>query len=282
MKQICFFIILVTNIFGACQNNDKTRENDRLLAKVYGKSLYLSELTDNLSNGHISKEDSIQLINVYVDTWVKDNLMMYEAEKNIPKDLNVDKLVRDYRASLVRSTYEKDLVEKGLDSTVTMAELTEFYEKNKDQYQLETPIIRCYLIKLYKNKENMQTLKSLWDDIDEGDNIKRVASFCQKNAKVYMLDSKTWYKVEDVAPLLPKGTISNEDISKGELTIKDDDYQYFFKVLELVKKKEMAPVSYIKDQAIRYILHKRKMKLLEQRIEEIYKREIDNKNIQIF
>ncbi len=68
-------------------------------------------------------EDSSLIINAYVERWIRETLLLLEAERNIPSDLNIDKLVRDYRASLVRHSYEQFLVEQLLDSTVTKAEL---------------------------------------------------------------------------------------------------------------------------------------------------------------
>ena len=97
-----------------------------------------------------------------------------------------------------------------------------------------------------------------------------------------MLDEKMWYKVEDLVGILPNGKISPDNVHKEEMTFKDDNFQYFFKIIELVNKKETAPMSYIKDQAIKYILHKRKMKLLDEKIENIYNKELLNKNIEIY
>ncbi len=277
------FFGVVILCFLACNGGGKgARTNDRFLAKVYDKPLYLSELSDIFSDQNLSKADSSQLVATYVERWVRDNAIMYEAERNIPKDVNLDKLVKNYRTSLVRSIYEKMIIEEALDSTVTLSELNDFYDKNKEQYQLETPIVRCYLIKVEQNLGDQSGLRNWWEDIDEGDNLRRIWNYCKGNAKVYMLDDKVWYKVEDIAGLLPNGKISPETVRKEEMTFKDDKFLYFFKVLELVNKKETAPMSYIKDQAVKYILHKRKMKLLDEKIENIYNKELLNKNIEIF
>lgn len=257
-------------------------DNDKLLAKVYDKPLYLSELSDIFSDQTMSRADSNQLITNYVERWVRDNVVMFEAEKNVPKDLNLDKLVKNYRSSLIRSIYEKNIIEEALDSTVTLSELNDFYEKNKDQYQLETAIVRCYLIKLDKNAPDQDAVRDWWDDIQEADNLKRLLNYCKVHAKVYMLDDKTWYKVEDLVGLLPNGKLSTDNVHKEEMTFKDDNFQYFFKILELVNKKETAPMSYIKDQAVKFILHKKQMKLLDEKIESIYNKELLNKNIEIY
>ncbi len=265
----------------ACSPTEEVHKNDRTLAKVYGKPLYQSELDEMFAEGS-TREDSVQIINAFVERWAHENILMHEAEKNIPKDLNIDKLVRDYRASLIRSNYEKTLVETSLDSTITPRELDEFYQKNKDQYQLETPIIRCYLVKVLRNAGGLDDMIDWWNHIKAEGNFRKLVEYCGKHAKIYMLDEKAWYRVEDLSAALPTGTISVENIPRNELTLKDARYQYFFKVLETVNKKEIAPFSYIQDQAVKYILHRRKQKLLESKVTELYQKELEAKNIEIF
>ena len=151
MKRILNFRILsllvIAVAFLACSAAPEEKKDDRLLARVSNKTLYLSEL-EGLFPPSTSTADSSLIINAYVNRWIREAILLNEAERNIPKDLNIDKLVRDYRASLIRSNYENILVKQLLDSTITQAELIDFYEKNKEQYQLETPILRCYFIKV--------------------------------------------------------------------------------------------------------------------------------------
>ena len=281
MKYL-IYIVFVTIILGACSPSDEAaHKGDAVLAKVHGKPLYMSDLDDMFPESSTA-EDSVQVKSAFVERWARENTLMYEAERNIPKDLNIDKLVRDYRASLIRSSYEKILVETSLDSTITPRELDDFYQKNKEQYQLETPIIRCYLVKVPRRAAGLDDMIDWWNHLKVEGNFKKVIDFCGKHAKIYMLDEKTWYRVEDLSAALPTGTISVENIPRNELTLKDDRYQYFFKILEVVNKKEIAPFSYIQDQAVKYILHKRKQKLLDTKSEELYQRELERKNVEIF
>ena len=116
----CFFTGLIFLIsFGSCQPVDQQQDiNDRLLAQVYNKSLFQSEL-EGMFPPDSSPEDSALIVNSYIERWVRESLLMHEAERNIPKDLNIAVLVRDYRASLIRHNYDKLLVELQLDSTIT-------------------------------------------------------------------------------------------------------------------------------------------------------------------
>ncbi len=254
---------------------------DTILANVFDKNLRLSELEGMIPN-NTSSSDSIQIINSFIDRWVKEATLLHEAEKHIPNDLNIEKLVKDYRASLVKHNFEKLLVETNLDSTVTKQELDNYYTKNKEQYQLETTILRCYYIKIEEENERIEDLKKLWSDLDSK-NYKDLLTLCTDNAETYMLDDSTWIRIDDLALQLPKGIINSSNINeRTEISRKDGKYHYFLRVFETVSKKEIAPLSFIEDQARKVILHKRKIKLLSEKKEEIYDREYQRKNIKIY
>ena len=281
LGNISIFFVAVIFII-ACNNaSSESEENDRLLATAYNKSLYLSEL-DGMLPENISLEDSVKIINAYVERWIRKSLLMQEAEKNIPKDLNIDKLVRDYRASLVQYTYEQNLVEQELDSFITKRELNDFYEKNKDQYQLDAPIIRCNFIKVSQDAPELKKLQSLWQS-DNPEDAKLLLEYCNKHAEAFLLEDSIWYKVSLIEEELPKGTLTSTNVgSRKEISIRDSDYLYLFRVLELVNRKEIAPFSYIEGQASKVILHRRKIKLLETKKEELYEEETKKDNVKVF
>jgi len=282
-KSINFgFALLMCFCCGACQWFGGNRPDDKLLAKANNKMLYLSEL-DGMFPERISAEDSALIISAYAERWIREALLLHEAERNIPSDLNIDKLVRDYRASLIRNNYEKILVEELLDSMVTQDELGAFYEKNKEQYQLETPIVRCYLIKVPLSVKGLEDLRKLWNNSDNKKDFGELVNFCNQYAEAHLLDKSSWYSVEDIAEELPKGTLTADNISaKLDFIQRDGQFEYLFKVFEVKNRQDIAPLSYIEAQARKYILHQRKQKLLEQKKEEMYERAMRRGNVQVY
>lgn len=255
------------------------KEGDKLLAKVYNKNLYLSQLEGIVPEG-TTANDSVLMVTAYVQRWVRDQLLMYEAERNIPKDLNIDKLVRDYRASLVRFNFEQQIVAEKLDSTVSDAELKAFYENNKDQFQLESTILKFQLLKLPPNAP-LNDLNKIWYSRGASDEVK-LRNYAKQWAALALLDTEKWYKLDEVAALLPKGTLSSDNVgSRREGTLSDGDFRYYYRVLESVKGKETAPFEYVREQASKVILHKRKQQLLEKWKEDLYQKELRRENIQI-
>lgn len=278
-KFLLSLSMLAALLLWRCGGDDNAKADDKLLAKVYNKSLFLSALEGVVPEG-VSKEDSALMVSAYVQRWAHEQLLMYEAERNIPKDLDIDELVRSYRASLVRFNFEEQLIAEKLDSTVTEQELLAFYENNKEQFQLESMILKCLLLKIPGNSSESD-INKLWNSRNPADEAKLKAMAKQKGGMA-LLDRDKWYKLEEVAALLPEGTLTSDNMgSRREGTLKDGDFRYYYRVLDTAQGKSTAPFDYVKEQATRIILHKRKQDLLERWKEELYQKELKRENIQI-
>ncbi len=278
--NISLCLVLLLGVL-ACQPAEEETE-DILLARVHNKSLHLSELDGMFPEG-TTPQDSSLIIQAYTNRWVREAILLYEAERNIPNDLNIDKLVRDYRASLIRHNYEQILVQELMDSTIAQEELLQFYEDNKEQYQLETPIARCYFIKLPLPVDNESQLRSWWQDHENEDSFKKLVDFVSVSAVAHHLVDSTWQRVEDIAIELPAGTLSVNNVSsKRDFILRDDKFLYFFKLFELKNTKEIAPLGFIQGQARKVILHRRKTKLLEEKKNDMLDLALERKNVEIF
>ena len=280
MRKNISICVLFALCLGACKYIESKKNAGRVLAKVGNKELVLGDLEGMFSEG-TTKQDSNVIIKAFTYRWVKDNLMMNDAELNIPKDLEIDKLVREYRASLISNSYERLLIEQRLDSVISKDELRKFYENNSEQYQLDKPIIRCQFVKVARPTDNIEDLKKWWGSSKKEDK-RRLADYAQSKASYYNLQDSLWLPVERIAVELPKGTLSEENASKRELQLKDDNYQYFLRILEVKSKRATPPISFVENQARKFILHQRKQKIVEDKREELYQKEFNSNNLKIF
>lgn len=279
LMRLSLSFIVIALVLGACGDKD-TGNKDREIAKVYDKSLLASETVGVVPPG-TQPQDSALLVNAFIQRWISDQLLMYEAERNIPKDANIDKLVRDYRASLVRFNYEEQLIGQKLDSTVNEAEVRQFYEAHKDEFQLQSTILKCLLVKMPVSGPNSE-MNKLWNSRSDSDAAKMM-ELAKSKATLALLDRNKWYRLDEVAAILPQGTLTADNIgSRREGTLSEGDYKYYYRVLETVRGKETAPFDYVQEQASKVILHKRKQDLLENWKKEVYDNELRRGNIKVF
>lgn len=264
---ILFLGIIILAVSACVPPSQEVIEGDILLAKVYNKPLYLSEL-DGMIPRTASASDSTLIVNAFTDRWVKENLMLYEAERNMPKDLDIDELVRDYRASLILHNYEKQVSESELDSVITNEELMEYYNNYKSHFQLETSIKRCRFIKLSENAPNLDNVEEWWDSEEEED-WSTLTEYCKKNAIVYQLEDSIWLTNTELEVDFPKSIISS--LKEGtKLEKEKDGYAYFIEVMEIQSKNTDPPVAYIRTHASNFILHNRKVGLIDKKREELF------------
>lgn len=271
-------VLLLYLCLPGCATDDEP--GDPVLASVYNYTLHLSDAEDVIA-GYESPQDSIAQLRHYVERWVRETLLLHEAERNLPKDVNLDALISDYRASLLVSNYEKTLIESRLDTIISDAELEAYYERNKEQYQLERPIVRCHFIKVKKPVMNRDQLRRWWDSEKPAD-LRRLIAYGNRHEGVFMLEDSTWYKVEEIENLMPPGTLSTQNMRRNRsLRFTDDQYEYYLRIHESVLSTEIAPLSYIREQASRYIMHKRKLELLEKIKADLYSTELESDQVKI-
>jgi hypothetical protein len=254
--------------------------DDPVIARVYDHSLRLSETREYIIHAE-SAQDSLAQLRNYVEHWVRETLLLHEAEKYMPADIDIDELVEDYRSTLIVSNFEQNLVQVQLDTIITDEELQTYYERNKEQYQLERPIIRCHFLKVKKPVPERNQLRRWWDNENQHD-FNRLVAYGNRYAEVFMLEDSTWYQVEEIENLMPPGTLSSQNMRRNRsLRFTDDQYEYYLRIHESVLSTEIAPLSYIREQATRYIMHKRKLELLERIKADLYRSELDNDQVQI-
>lgn len=283
LKVILIHLIPVLWLgLSSCQENlEEVASADRLIARVYNKTLYLSDMEGFFPTGTTS-EDSALIINAYTERWVKDAVLLYEAERHIPQDLNIDKLVKDYKASLIKNNYEKVLVEAALDSAISQMELIDFYEQNKEKYTLEQTILRCTFIKTGLPVPDAAQLKKLWGSKEQS-NRQGLADYCRTFASACGLADSVWYTLDQLAAEIPLGKL--EEIRQRynqESVFSDDNYQYYVRILDWKDPSDIAPLEFVEEEARKVVLRKRITNLLEDKKEEMYERALKNKVIQLY
>jgi len=264
------FLLVCLVFFGySCSEDIQTNNGNFLLARVYNKSLYIKDLEGMFPPG-TSAYDSSLITNAYTQRWVREAVLLYEAENNLPKDLNIDRLVRDYRSSLVRNNYEQVLLEQLMETEISKEELANFYDKNKIQYQLDNPIVKANVIVVPKIISVRDSLKYLWKNATDV-NLARLKNICEEYELAHILDGSKWNEWENLAVYLPRNIGFEEFSRKGkDFSIQDGEFEVWVKILDSKKPQEIPPIEYVEEQLKRMLLLSRKTKLLEEKKEDMF------------
>ena len=137
MKKQFIFLALAGYILVACSAFEKKQQAGAAV-EVQGHYLYLSTL-DSLTLG-LNSEDSLRVVQQYMNQWAKD-VLMYEEVRSKKADLGgeeIDRMVEDYRRALYTQAYEEYLVSRRMPKTVPDSTALEIYnrmpERRKDNH----------------------------------------------------------------------------------------------------------------------------------------------------
>ena len=158
MRRFVTGLVLMILAFASC-HGPNTAENDKVVASVYDKNLYQSDLQDVLYEG-ISRSDSIVRTKAYIDNWIRRQLLIHQAENNIDaSELDFSKQIEDYRNSLIIYKYETIMIEKNLDTVVTDEDIRKYLKDGSIPEGMDDNAARSIILNIRK-KELIEKMNS--------------------------------------------------------------------------------------------------------------------------
>ncbi|HOV11554.1 MAG TPA: hypothetical protein PLL90_07310 [Bacteroidales bacterium] len=277
MKKI-FFIIAV--VFCAC--NAKLDGDKEPLARVYDKYLYVSDVQGALPLD-ISGEDSMDIVNEYVDNWINQQLIIAQAEKNLSdEEKDFTKQLEEYKNSLTVFQYESKLISQRLDTLVTDEEISRYYELHKDNFVLKENIVKVIYVKIPKEVSPAPVRNLIRSGSPQ--EMKKLQDFCHKYAVNYYLDDQSWLLFNDILKEIPINTYNQEEYLKNNrfIEIQDSAYTYLMNIKGFMIKEGLSPLSFEQGNIRDIIINKRKLALIENMRKDIYDNALRKKDFEVF
>jgi hypothetical protein len=262
------FILLIAA--GACTTLEN-RNRESPLAKVYDKTLYLSDIQDIFPE-NITPSDSVLILQNFVDKWVKKQLILQKAELNLTEEQkDVTQQLDEYRSSLLIYKYEQNLIAQKLDTVITRSEVQAYYEENPSNFSLDDHIIKCLFIKLPLDAPGLYRVRQLYRSEREED-IKQLESYCYQYAVKYDYFNEDWVPFESITRELPAEIRSPERYLRYNRYIEQQDslFRYLINIREYQLAGMVAPLPYVEDKIRTIILNKRKVQFVNDLENNIY------------
>ena len=155
-KGLIFALIFLTS----CSYFFK-KKTERILARTYDDYLYESDLKGVIPIG-VSPKDSTNLAKNFIDAWVRQKLLIRQAENNLTdQQLDFSTQLENYQNSLTIYEYEHELVNQKLDTIVSEEEIVNYYAVNQKNFLLKENIVQLQYVKLPLRSQNLNQLKKL-------------------------------------------------------------------------------------------------------------------------
>lgn len=266
----------------ACQNAG-FRDSDRTLARVFDTYLYESDIKHLVPAG-TSPSDSISIIQNFISSWVKNQLILYKAEKNLSSEQkNFDKLIEDYRNSLVIYEFETQLINQKLDTVVRDSEIEAYYNENQNNFRLNDNIVKVIYSKVDEKSKFLNKIKKFTRSEQEEDRDS-LEYYCIRYAEDFGLIDREWITFDDLLLHVPIPTGNPETFLTKNTFVQYylKPFWYYVNILDYGLSESLSPLSLERENIRSILLNKRKKLLIKKMQEETYQQALKSNNFEYF
>lgn len=264
--------------------NGGDEPNAKPLASVGDIYLFPKDVEGIVPSG-ASKSDSADLMERHIKSWIKKQLLISEAQKQLSFDeVELERRVLDYRYALMMHEFEKYMIARHIDTNIFEDEIETYYNENIENFELKQNIIRGYFIQLTKDAPKLGRFRYLLRS-NRPQDIEELKSYAYSYGTKVHLDDSVWVNFEDVINNSPLIDIPNKtDFLRRNkyYEIQDDNFIYFLKISQYRIQSDTSPLEFVRDDIQKIILNKRKVALAKQLEEDIYEKAVENEDFKIY
>ena len=256
---------------GACRELPHPFEYDKVVAQVGDKKLRESDVQSIYAQAETA-EDSVALLEIYVDRWVKNELKLRAAE-NLFRDSEeaIEAMVAEYRNSLLTRRLDQYYVDQELDTLFTEAQIEEYYNRHPSDFRLDRTIVRGRQVRVPSTFRQANKLRELMRSTSE-EKLQDWRDMCQKS-NLEMQEYSSWVDYSEFLSTLPtsRGRKYEELLKLGQLQeMRDDDGRYYFVITEIRRTGDAAPLERVRETIRRILFNQRQSEIIRAHEERIY------------
>ena len=282
MYKLALIACLLTFGLTACRQQAPVPD---YIARVGGRYLTRSELSFALASLPVA-QDSLEARQQIVERWVSNELLFQEAmRRGLRNNPNVQRLLQENERSVLISALVNVLYEEALE-TPTPAEITLYFEQNKEQLRLREPFVRVrYLLTSHPDsaasaRKVLLTLNkspssdSLWEGL-----VNRFAVDPEGSRNL----ARTYYAESRLFTLQPALHEVVARLRQGQTTpVMQKDT--LFQVLQLVERVHagtVPEVGWIEDELRERLLIQNRKQMYARQVQRLRNEAITQENLDI-
>lgn len=274
-------LLLCSVLCFSCGRHESGKTGEKPLARAFDAYLYPSDIR-NILSPQLSAADSERVVRAYIDSWTRNRVIAHKAELNLSdEEKDVQNQLDEYRNSLLVYRYEMKLVSERLDTIVTENQLKEYYDRNKNNFELKKNLVQISFVKIEENSPVLPQIEKLFHSSRPSDKEK-LATLCGRYANNFFLDDEVWLEFNEIIKELPIQNYDQEHFLRNNkfLQIKEGDYIYLINIKAYRTRNSVSDIAFERDNIRAILLNKRKLELLKQMETNVMKEAGLNKDIE--
>ena len=254
------------------------------IARVFDSFLYPEDL-EGLTSDAINSADSSDIVDRYVRSWIRKQLLINKAAEEIDFDeAELSRKILDYRYALMVHEYKQLHIDNNLNTAVTEDEIQRYYDNHQDNFELKQNIIRGIFIKLPGEVPRVSKVGKLIRSKKPADR-EELASYCYQFASFYSLEDTVWLNFDDIIKNTPLSSIPNQEQYlkyNKYVETNDQNFKYFLYINEYKITDQISPLEFVRDNIEEIIVNKRKIALANKLETDIYDQAINEQDFEIY
>lgn len=257
-------------------------DKGEVIATAGGKALYSSDVAGMIEPG-LPPQDSLALLRSIAENWVRKELKTSAAETALKGDRqDIEQMVNEYRGTLLTYRFEQEWLVPRLDTAVTVRQITEYYNENRDDFRLSGPIVKAMIARIPAGLRQSKRLEEMFRSDKESDRDDFI-NICIKNQ--YRIDDFTheWTDFSTVIQHLPFQQTNFDEFlrTRKYYDVEDDQYKYMMLITAFLPTGDIAPQERETDNIRRIILNKRRQGLVTHLEDSLYRAASQNRTFDI-
>ena len=279
MVRVYFILLTLSVSLFACKKAIQTDEPDALV-KVNDRILTRNEVESLIPKGTTSA-DSLLLAESYIKKWVKDELVLKIAQRNLGSDKEtIDKLVGAYRRSLLRYRYQEKLIQEKLSDEIQESDVLTYYDTNKEKFVLDKNLIKGLFLKVPADAPNLSEVKT-WYKSGNVASLEKIEKYSIQNAAIYEYFFDKWVDFDEIRNNIPNQISNPESFLRTNKTLEvtDSSYCYLLNIRQVLLKGQVEPFEYAEPRIREILINKRKLDFIKEFEEELYNDALDGGDV---
>ncbi len=277
------FILISLLVLSGCKNHSEQPKRVAL-AKVGDVTLYFDEVQDIWQPG-INPQDSIALLQNYINKWAKKELLVLKAKENLSQDIKdeIEKQVNDARSNLVIYQYQRQMMLEKMDTAITDIEVESYYATNEKNFHLNSNIVKAVFIKVPLETPGIDKIR-LWARSGEQKDIQQLETYCYQFAEKYDDFNEEWVTMDKLSVELPLDISNQDEFLKWNkwYETKDSVSAYMISIRDFKPRYTLAPFEYVKEDIKSIILNNRRFEFLQALETGIYNEALKESTFKIY
>jgi hypothetical protein len=170
-----------------------------------------------------------------------------------------------------------------MDTTITDAELENYYASNEKSFTLNSNIVKALFIKIPSEVPDLNRIRTLVRSNDQND-LQQLESICYQFAEKFDDFNEDWVMMDRLSLELPQ-EIENEENFLRRTTFyetTDSSSVYLISIRDYRLRSTLAPFEYVRDDIKRIIINTRRFEFIQSLENGIYNEALKENSFKIY